>query len=223
MEAPPFEVHLELDGWDLFWAHLEVVSGSEDDLAALRVAVTDWARSEHRLETLSEHPTVAALRRLFKAAGCNPGRYRPSSEALLRRILKGQDLPAIHPLVDLNNCLSATLAVPCCVSADGTVQPPVVLRAGREGESYESLKGPFHLAGKPIVVDRDGPFDTPITGSRRVQVEPGTRSAWLVAYLPRGIVSPWAAHRTLRDLVDSAPVASIDSPSASMAVPDLLT
>lgn len=225
MEAPPFEVRLELDGWDLFWARLEVVRvagdpGPRQELARLRAAVAERARADLRLDTLASHPTVAALRRLFKAAGCSPSRYRPSSEALLRRLLKGAELPAIHPLVDLNNCLSAVLAVPCCVSAEGTVEPPITLRAGRAGEAYESLRGPFNLESKPIVADTEGPFDTPITGSQRVKVGAATRRAWLVAYLPRGVVWPEEAERALRDLVARAPVATVDSASASSAAQD---
>ena len=196
-----------------------MVPGHDAALSALRRSVAERARADCRLETLASHPTAAALRALFKAAGCSPSRYRPSSEALLRRLLKGAELPAIHPLVDLNNCLSATLAVPCCVSAEGTVEPPVTLRAGREGEAYESLRGPFNLHKKPIVADAVGPFDTPITGSQRVKVGPGARRAWLVAYLPRGVVRPEEAESALRGLVARAPVATISSRSASSAAP----
>ncbi len=216
MEAPPFDVRLELDGWDLFWALLEVVPGHREELAALRAEVAAGARAELELASLASYPPVAALRALFKSAGCSPSRYRPSSEALLRRLLKGAELPAIHPLVDLNNCLSATLAAPCCVSAEGTVTPPITLRAGREGETYASLRGPFNLHRKPIVVDVEGPFDTPITGSERVKVGPDTRRAWLVAYLPRGVVRPEAAAAALDDLVARAPVATVAFPSATV-------
>jgi DNA/RNA-binding domain of Phe-tRNA-synthetase-like protein len=207
MEAPPFEARSELDGWDLFWVLLEGVPGPEQELAALRRSVSERARARLSLEALSSVPTVAALRRLFKAAGCDPGRYRPSSEALLRRVLKGEDLPAIHPLVDLNNCLSVELAVPCCILAEGSFAPPVTLRAGGAEESYESLRGPFNLEGKPLLADAQGPFGTPITDSQRVKVTDGTRRAWMVAYLPRGVVSPEAARQVLDRLLTEAPVA----------------
>lgn len=207
MEVLPFEAHSELDGWDLFWVLLEGVPGHEQELAALRRSVSERARAELSLETLSSVPTVAALRRLFKAAGCDPGRYRPSSEALLRRVLKGEDLPAIHLLVDLNNCLSVELAVPCCILAEGSFASPVTLRAGRAGESYESLRGPFNLEGKPLLADAEGPFGTPITDSQRVKVTDGTRRAWMVAYLPEGVVAPGTARETLERLLAAAPVA----------------
>lgn len=208
METLPFEARSELDGWTLVWVLLESVPGHEPELAALRRSVAERARAGLSLETLSSIPTVAALRRLFKAAGCDPGRYRPSSEALLRRVLKGEDLPAIHPLVDLNNCLSVELAVPCCILAEGSFAPPVTLRAGRPGESYDSLRGPFNLEGKPLLADAEGPFGTPITDSQRVKVTAGTPRAWMVAYLPAGVVTPETARQALERLLAEAPVAN---------------
>lgn len=203
-------IRYEIDGWDLFFARLAVRRGHDAELAALRRRVADRVRERHELKSLAAHPTVAALRRLFRAAGCDPTRYRPSSEALLRRLLKGQELPAISPLVDVNNCLSAELAVPCCVMAEGTFGPRLVLRAGRPDEAYDSLRGPFKLAGKPLLLDDDGPLDTPITGSQRVKVAAGCRRAWLAAYLPAGVVAPEDARRTLADLLAAASVATAE-------------
>jgi DNA/RNA-binding domain of Phe-tRNA-synthetase-like protein len=208
VDTLPFEVRLDLPGWALYWALLEPTEGDlSADLAALRRRVAQEARAAHALGELSAHPTVAALRTLFRAAGTDPTRYRPSSEALLRRLLKGDELPGIHPLVDLNNCLSARLAVPCCVMAEETLEPPFHLRAGREGEAYDSLKGPFGLEGHPLLVDARGACDTPITGSRRVMIGPDSRRVWLVAYLPRAVVTPEAAELELGALLEAAPVA----------------
>jgi DNA/RNA-binding domain of Phe-tRNA-synthetase-like protein len=215
MQAPPFPVTHELAGWDLFWARLETIPGRDEELADLRRRAGERARAEWNGEDLAKDPAVAALRSLFRAAGCDPTRYRPSSEALLRRLLKGDDLPAIHPLVDLNNCLSVALAVPCCIVAEGSFTPPVALRAGRAGESYESLRGPFNLEGKPLLADAEGPFGTPITDSQRVKVTGDTRGAWMVAYLPAGVVAPEAAAKALDDLLAEAAVATVAENGAS--------
>lgn len=210
METLPFEIRFDLPGWELYGALLETTGRGDDDLAALRGDVAARARASRTLETLASAPPVAALRRLFRAAGCDPTRYRPSSEALLRRILKGDALPAISPLVDINNALSLALAVPCCVMVEDTVHPPLVLRAGQADEAYESLRGPFRLAGKPLLVDQQGPCDTPITGNTRVKVEATTGRAWLLAYLPAGVVTAREADATLRALLQQAPVARIE-------------
>lgn len=227
MSPPPFTVRLELAGWSLFWALLALDAGdpaeaaaslaaadpagrsldrpgepaSEDWSAALRREAEARARSQLDLARLAEHPTAAAVRALFRAAGCDPTRHRPSSEALLRRVLKGEPLPAVHPFVDLNNCLSMDLLVPSCVAAEGSFDPPVTLRAGAAGEGYDSLRGPFNLEGKPLLADLRGPFGTPITDSQRVKVLPETRRAWLVAYLPAGVVAPELAAAALTALL----------------------
>ncbi|HVN32840.1 MAG TPA: phenylalanine--tRNA ligase beta subunit-related protein [Thermoanaerobaculaceae bacterium] len=203
------DVRHELPGWTLFWADLDLAPGSEAALAPLRSEVAARARASHTLEGLGSHPTAAAVRKLFRQAGCDPTRHRPSSEALLRRVLKGEELPAIHPLVDLNNCLSVELVVPACVMAFGSVTPPFVLRAGREGEAMLSMRGPYELHGKPLLVDGEGPFGTPITDSERVRVGERTSRAWLVAYLPTGVVDAACAREVLDRLLEDAPVAHV--------------
>jgi DNA/RNA-binding domain of Phe-tRNA-synthetase-like protein len=216
-EMTDVEVRMELPGWDLAWVRLiaeplgiKPIEAPDERLAALRREVSELARAALEGADLASHATVAAMRKLFRAAGCDPTRYRPSSEALLRRVLKGEDLPAIHPFVDLNNCLSVELAVPSCVMEEGTVAPPLTLRAGRPGESYESLRGPFNLEGKPLLADVAGPFGTPITDSQRVKVTEATRQVWIVAYLPAGIVTPAAVRAKLSELLEKAPIARLD-------------
>jgi DNA/RNA-binding domain of Phe-tRNA-synthetase-like protein len=189
MQKLPFQVTIELDGWELLWAFL-VVGEDQSGLADLRTRVASGVReSFFEASDIATHPPVAAMRKLFRAAGCDPTRYRPASEALLRRLVKGAELPAIQPLVDVNNCLSAELAVPCCVMKEGSLGTSLVFRPGAPGESYESLRGPFNAEAKPLLVDEIGPIDTPITGSERVKVHSDTERAWLVAYLPKNVVT----------------------------------
>jgi DNA/RNA-binding domain of Phe-tRNA-synthetase-like protein len=159
------------------------------------------------------------MRRLFRAAGCDPTRYRPSSEALLRRIVRGEEIPAIQPLVDLSNTLSAELAVPCCVMSEGTFDPPFVFRAGRQGECYVSLRGPFNLDGKPLLCDANGPLDCPITGNEKVKATAATRRAWLVAYLPSAEMTCEEARDVLERQAAAARVVRILKTAASPAPP----
>ena len=198
---------LALAGWELCWIRLEVTGGGGTELAARRARVAAELAARWTAADLGEDPAVAALRRLFKAAGTDPSRYRPSSEALLRRLLKGEELPAIHPLVDLNNQLSIELRVPSCVMRDGSFDFPVTLRAGGPGETLDSMRGPLDLAGKPLLADAAGPFGTPITDAHRVKVLPETTAGWLVAYLPAGIVPLAEVHRRLDEILAEANVA----------------
>ncbi|MFN3413232.1 MAG: B3/4 domain-containing protein [Thermoanaerobaculum sp.] len=205
---PPI-VSKQLLGWGLFWVRLEATGEGDEGLVRLRREVGERARASYRLEDLAQHPTVAAVRKLFREAGCDPTRWRPSSEALVRRVLKGEELPAILPLVDINNCLSLELLVPACVMAAGTVRGKLTLRAGRPGETMLSLRGPVSLEGKPLLADELGPFGTPITDSQRVKVTSDTTEAWLVAYLPQGVVSGDCVLQALAYLLSEAPVARV--------------
>jgi DNA/RNA-binding domain of Phe-tRNA-synthetase-like protein len=250
MRNPPFPVVLELGGWTLLWARLELaappagaavagtagdlVAGASGDpapaaasvpapaadaLVALRRRVEARARSRRDLARLPDDPTVAAVRGLFRAAGCDPTRYRPSSEALLRRVLKGEELPAIQPLVDLNNCLSIELAVPCSMLLEGSFTPPVTLRAGRTGEAFDSLRGPLNLEGKPLLADAAGPFSTPIADSQRVKMRSDSRRAWLAAYLPAAVLAPEAALACLESLLRDLTHARLELAAASPGSP----
>jgi len=215
MKMLPFDVSVELEGWELFWAYLSI--GDDDSgLADLRTRIVAGVR-ERISDTgaISGQPAVAAMRKLFRAAGCDPTRYRPASEALLRRLVKGAELPAIHPLVDVNNCLSAELAVPCCVMREGSLGTSLVFRPGAAGKSYQSLRGPFNAEAKPLLVDEIGPIDTPITGSERVKVRLDTRGAWLVAYLPKDVVSVDDAWSTLEAIAVDAGV-EVKSPNPAI-------
>jgi DNA/RNA-binding domain of Phe-tRNA-synthetase-like protein len=197
----------ELEGWALHWFRLAATGdpAAAQSLQELRAGKAAALRQRWTPAELAEDPGVAAMRRLFRAAGCDPTRHRPSSEALIRRVLKGEELAPIHPLVDLNNALSIELMAPACVLAAGTFEYPVTLRAGVAGEVLDSMRGPFGLAGKPLLADARGPFGTPITDSHRVKVRPETDDAWLVVY--SATAAPIAVAPALEELLAAAPVA----------------
>lgn len=207
--AFPPPVTMELPGWELSWADLVPTGEGADALARARFDVATEVRGRLKLETLSEHPAVAGLRRLFRRAGCDPTRYRSGSEALLRRVLKGEEVPEVHPLVDLGNLVALALATNVCVMDAEKAAPPFVLRAGRPGEEMLSLRGPFDCAGKPLLVDTLGPADVPITGADRVRVTPDTHRAWLLVYRPAGVVRADDAADVVRRLAERTGVARV--------------
>lgn len=180
----PPQVEIRLDGWRLGWAELETVSVAPDEfLAAFRDQAARLAEL-WRDRVLTDDAMVSEVRRLFRAVGCDPTRYRPSSEALLRR-LRGGGVPSTGvPVVDVNNLLSMRLRVPCCVIDATSVVPPLRLRPGVAGESMAAMRGPMGLEGKPVLADGRGPFGTPISDAERVKVSPDTRIIWMVLYLP---------------------------------------
>lgn len=63
-------------------------------------------RSIYTIDSIKDMPSIQATRKTYKICGKDPSRYRPSGEALCRRLLKGMDLYQIDTMVDLVNLAS---------------------------------------------------------------------------------------------------------------------
>ncbi len=144
---------------------------------------------------------IRAVRQLFHHTGLDPTRYRPSSEALFRRAVRGKELYFINTAVDLINYYSLKLMVPMGLFDADRVSPPIEFRIGREGETYEGIgRGKLNLYHFPLLSDREGPFGSPISDSVRTRVHEGTgKLLWLVIVPPNGEVP-------LDDLAEAAVV-----------------
>lgn len=116
-------------------------------------------------------PQIAAGRKAYKALGKDPARYRISSEALMRRLVKGQGLYRINTAVDTNNLISLTTGHSVGMFDADQVVPPVTFRRAGEGETYEGIgRGPLNLEALPVLADAEGPFGSPTSDSERTKV-----------------------------------------------------
>ncbi len=128
-------------------------------------------------------PEIAAARRAYKVLGKDPSRYRPSVEALMRRVLQGKGLFHVNNVVDVNNLISLKSGF-CVGTYDvSKLAPPLALRAGGEGETYDAIgRGPLNLEGLPLLVDANGPFGSPTSDSERSMIRPETGKILMVLY-----------------------------------------
>jgi len=161
------------------------VRQADDGLAAEVEAECQALRARYGEGKSSEVPGAADARTLYKALGIDPTKTRPSNEALLRRALKGEGLYRINTLVDALNLASLREQLPFGFYDLDHVRPPVTLRLGGEGESYEGIrKGPVQVAGRPVLVDAEGPFGNPTSDSLRTSITLATTRCLAVAYAP---------------------------------------
>jgi DNA/RNA-binding domain of Phe-tRNA-synthetase-like protein len=131
---------------------------------------------------------IAAVRTMYKRVGLDPTKTRPSSEALLRRVRKGGDLPRINSLVDVINWCSLESQLPFGLYDAGAIRGPVTLRLGLAGESYAGIrKDVVHLDGRLTLADEDGPFGNPTSDSARTMVTSATRQALVVIFAPAAL------------------------------------
>ena len=131
---------------------------------------------------------VTAVRTMYKRVGIDPTKRRPSSEALLRRVRKGEGLPRINSMVDVCNWCSLEFQLPYGLYDAAHIEGEVVLRLGAEGESYPGIrKDDVHVGGRITLADARGPFGNPTSDSARTMVTPATTRALVVVFAPREI------------------------------------
>lgn len=153
---------------EALWAELEALAAD--------------VHGRYAMEMVNKRPAIAATRTAYKACGKEPNRYRPSSEALMRRMVKGLELYRTAAVIDLINLLS----VACGHSiggfdADRIDGDIVTLGIGREGEPYEAIgRGPLNIAGMPVWRDNTGGIGTPTSDNERTKLSPSTRRLLMI-------------------------------------------
>lgn len=131
---------------------------------------------------------IAAVRTMYKRLGIDPTKTRPSSEALLRRVRRGDPLPRINSLVDVINWTSLETQLSFGLYDAAHVQGAVTIRRGHEGEAYAGIrKDAVHVGGRLVLADAVGPFGNPTSDSARTMVTTTTTEAMVVIYAPTDI------------------------------------
>ncbi|MED1950226.1 B3/4 domain-containing protein [Brevibacillus centrosporus] len=140
-------------------------------------------RLEHDVSKLTEIEGIREWRAAFKQAGIDPSRYRPSSEALLRRLLQGNAFFWINSAVDINNFFSVHHALPFGIYDQDQLMGDVVFRIGRADDIYEGLNGrEVNMEGKLLLADENGAFGSPIVDSKRTSVTESSRNLMQVIF-----------------------------------------
>ena len=129
-------------------------------------------RNELTTETLKDISGIAATRRVYRACGKDPSRYRPASEALIRRILQGKKLYQIDTLVDLINLASIVYGYSIGgFDADKMVGEQLTLGIGKADEPYEGIgRGLINIEGLPVYRDEIGGVGTPTSDHERTKI-----------------------------------------------------
>ena len=154
-------------------------------LQAEVVALGAECRAQFGALEIGEIPGIQPVRGTYRALGLDPTKHRPSSEALLRRVLKGQELYRINTLVDALNLCSLRFLVPFGLYDFDQVKPPVALKLGAAGEGYPGIRKEFiNVAERYCLADQLGPFGNPSADSDRTKITLSTRNALVVAFLP---------------------------------------
>lgn len=140
-------------------------------------AFTQELRARETADSIKQQPAIAATREAYRRLGKDPSRYRPSAEALRRRLLRGLELYRIDTLVDLINLVSLRTGYSIGgFDADKIQGVDLCLGVGQAGEPFEGIgRGPLNIEGLPVWRDTLGGIGTPTSDHERTKMDVGTR------------------------------------------------
>lgn len=135
-------------------------------------ALSEKYRQTLTTESLKEMSGIAATRKVYRACGKDPSRYRPASEALIRRMLQGKELYQRDTLVDLVNLASIAYGYSIGgFDADKFKGDTLTLGVGKAGEPYEGIgRGMINIEGLPVYRDKIGGVGTPTSDNERTKM-----------------------------------------------------
>jgi DNA/RNA-binding domain of Phe-tRNA-synthetase-like protein len=147
-----------------------------------------FAEAEARLRAAGAalDDALQRTRALYRGIGLDPTKTRPSSEALLRRVRRGEALPRVNTIVDLCNWCSVETQIAFGVyDRDRLAGDALALRLGADGEGYDGIrKDRVNVGGRLTLVDGEGPFGNPTSDSLRTSVSTTTTRVLFVLFVP---------------------------------------
>ena len=137
---------------------------------------TEHLRATETTESIKQQQAITATRDAYRACGKDPSRYRPSAEALRRRLLRGMALYQIDTLVDLINLVSLRTGYSIGgFDADKIEGKALCLGIGKHDESFEGIgRGPLNIEYMPVIRDAIGGIGTPTSDHERTKMDINT-------------------------------------------------
>lgn len=137
---------------------------------------SEWLKENFKIEDIKNRPAIAATRAAYKALGKDPNRYRPSAEALCRRILNNKGIYRIDTLIDIINLVSIDTGFSIGgFDSDKIAGDTLTLGVGIENEPFDAIgRGQLNIGGLPVYRDGEGPIGTPTSDVERTKLTPGT-------------------------------------------------
>ncbi|HWR41591.1 B3/B4 domain-containing protein [Sporomusa sp.] len=159
-----------------------VVRGTPPALSQEFTQLQAEVAKAYNLNILPKLPRILAVRNMYKKLDFDPSRYRPASEALVRRVLQKKDLYYVNSAVDVNNYCSIKYLLPFGLYDLDQISSDVVYKRASEG-SYTNIAGNVvSTENKPFLTDNDGVFGNPTSDARRTAVTLATRNLLAVVY-----------------------------------------
>ncbi len=139
-------------------------------------------KQTYQLADINQRETIAATREAYRKTGKEPNRYRPSAEALCRRLVKGESLYRISTMVDCINLISVKTGYSIGgFDRDSIIGNSLELGIGKAGEEFYAIgRGLLNIEGLPVYRDEKGPIGTPTSDQERTKISLNTHHLVLI-------------------------------------------
>ena len=138
-------------------------------------------QATYSLEAINKRPAIAATRKIYKVLGKDPNRYRPSAEALCRRIVRGIPIYKVSMLVDIINLVSIRSGYSIGGFDIDKIQGDIELGAGTKEDVFEAIgRGLLNVEGLPLYRDSIGGIGTPTSDNERTKISDDTTRLLIV-------------------------------------------
>jgi DNA/RNA-binding domain of Phe-tRNA-synthetase-like protein len=135
------------------------------------LAAQQSLRSRYSLEQIKQMAAIEATRNVYKRLGKDPNRYRPSAEALCRRIIRHLPIYQINTLVDLINLVSIQTGFSIGGFDADKIKGDLLLTVGTAEDSFEGIgRGLLNIEGLPVYKDAMGGIGTPTSDHERTKI-----------------------------------------------------
>ena len=166
-----------------FQYKVKVEKKNEDMWSYLKKDIFKKVKDEIFDYGVNEIPNIKESRAAYKAFGKDPGRYRVSSEALIRRIGQGKGLYEVNTVVDTNNLISIESGFSVGSYDAANIEDELVFRLGREGETYKGIgKAEINIAHLPVLADEKGAIGSSTSDSERAMIRDCTEEVLTLIY-----------------------------------------
>jgi len=130
------------------------IEDNSQQLCLLKKTVYEEVNGQFEIDRLKENLTVRAYRDFYWTLDIDPTKTRPSGEALLRRVLRAEELPNISTAVDSYNLASMKTIVPISGFDSERIAPPFQVRFAKENETFIGIgmKTPILLKRNMLVL-----------------------------------------------------------------------
>lgn len=174
------------------------VSNSEtsDELWSKLLEQSENIRTTYNIEEINKRPEILSTRQAYKKLGKDPNRYRPSSEALCRRIVRDIPIYRLNTLVDIINIVSIASGYSIGAFDYEKIQGNLILDTGRNDDQFDAIeRGMLNIEGLPVFRDEISGIGTPTSDCERTKITMETTEILI-------IINDYLGSSTLENAID---------------------